>query len=181
MSDRRPTIVGKVAVPEAWSVEQRMAQLETITREAVLFVSLREWVDYLHERARVERAPGHTLAETYADVCLEAVQHVATYRADPPNEDWHQDTATTAKGGGDCEDLSALLCALLRLGAYFYGLKIRARLEWVRRDTGQDHVAVRVQVDVPEDAAWEWMEPSIRWARRGEAPEEAARRLGVRR
>lgn len=185
MGDRRPRISGRVAVPAEWGIEARMERLETIVQDAVFFGAVREWVDQLARVAHEGRRGGELDELAYADAALGAVQRCG-YRGDPAGEDWHQDTATTLREGGDCEDLATALAALLRLGAYFYGLKLKTRLVWLRRTaSGQDHVAVQVRVgdghdtgDDP-DGGWEWLDPSLVGARRGEHPEAAARRLGV--
>lgn len=189
MGDRRPRVTGRVAVPAEWGVEARMARLEEIIQDAVFFGAVREKVNAFAREIDDARQAGRLAGEleelVYVDAALAMMHRACPYRRDPAGEDWHQDTATTLVEGGDCEDLATLLAALLRLGAYFYGLRLKTRLVWMRREGGQDHVAVQVRVgdghdtgDDP-DGGWEWLEPSIVGARRGEHPEAAGQRLGV--
>lgn len=187
MGDRRPRVTGRVAVPAEWGIEARMARLEEIVQDAVFFGAVRDCVDQLARITHEGRRTGGLEELVYVDAALAMMHRACPYRRDPAGEDWHQDTATTLREGGDCEDLATALAALLRLGAYFYGLKLKTRLVWTRRAGGQDHVVLQVRVgdghdtgDDPDDG-WEWLDPSLVGARRGEQPEAAARRLGVMR
>ncbi len=185
MGDRRPRVTGRVAVPAEWGIDARMARLETIVQDAVFFGVVRDCVDQLARGAHDGRRAGELEELVYVDAALAMMHRACPYRRDPAGEDWHQDTATTLREGGDCEDLATALAALLRLGAYFYGLKLKTRLVWMRRAGDQDHVVLQVRVgdghdtgDDP-DGGWEWLDPSLVGARRGEHPEAAARRLEV--
>lgn len=93
------------------------------------------------------------------------------FRPDPPGPDVVADTQTTAREGGDCEDLSIALVSL----ALACGLP--ASVVWLDPMTShspQAHVAARVLVR----GRWLWAEPTVP-ALLGEHPWRAAERLGL--
>ena len=114
-----------------------------------------------------------------AATALRLVQTHVRYVSDPvsaagePTEQF-QSVSETLDDGGDCEDLSALLCALFTL------IGLRARLVWIDYEhlgAEQNHVSVKVQVN----GTWMWAEPSVAGAVLGEEPRHAAIRTGDRR
>ncbi len=70
--------------------------------------------------------------------------------------------------GGDCEDLSALLMAVL------YLLGFESRIVWIDQP-GQAYNHVSLQVRLSDQ--WVWAEPSLEGAYLGEHPYAAMRRL----
>lgn len=99
---------------------------------------------------------------------LEAVQGLR-YHADPPGE-WLQRGRVTATEGGDCEDLAALLAVVLVCCG------VRAWLVWLSQPlAARDHVTAAVW----RSGEWWWLEPSVKGARPGESPYEAAKRTGL--
>lgn len=83
---------------------------------------------------------------------------------------------TLSRGGGDCDDHARLVAALL------FACGLEAKIEGVRNSSGAiSHVCALVH----DGRAWRWVETTLRQeqhggdARYGEAPLDAARRLGV--
>lgn len=75
------------------------------------------------------------------------------------------------RGGGDCDDLTRLLVALVRARGG------RARLATIEQqgDDGPIHVAAQVSLG----CRWLWMEATVPGARLGESPRAACLRLGI--
>lgn len=145
-------------LPRSWNPQQR---LDATIKRAWSDVSGREFLallaDVLDQPAGLPRA-------VYA---LQRVQALP-YRPDPPGFDDVQTASETARDGGDCEDLAALLVVLCVCA------RMAARLLWLYQPTRvRDHVTAQVQVD----GAWVWAEPTIR-AAWGENPYAAADRIG---
>lgn len=144
-------------VPDSWSHEKRLSTALRLAR-ADLYHG-----DLMRLREGVERLP----LASRAEVLLSRVQQLG-YRPDPQGE-WLQTGRETASRGGDCEDLSALFVALCGAAG------VVARMVWIsQRHAPQDHVAAQVLLD----GRWRWADASIRGARLGESPYEAAARLG---
>lgn len=102
-----------------------------------------------------------------AQEALNAVHHLE-YHPHPEGE-WFQPTEYTIIHGGNCEDLSTVLVALLlRLG-------VPAHVSWINQvDKPLNHVAVKINIGNND---WRWADPSIAGARVGEEPYEALARL----
>lgn len=113
-------------------------------------------------------ALGDSSVRSVASEALNAVQHLE-YHPHPAGIEQFQKVDYTLANGGNCEDLSTALVALLmRLG-------ITARAVWIPQpDRDLNHVAVQVQVSPSE---WLWADPSIAGAKLGEDPYSALRRL----
>lgn len=93
----------------------------------------------------------------------------AGFVADPPGCDAYAPVAHTLAHGGDCDDLTPLVMALGTLTGF------GARVAYLSQpDEPQDHVTGMLLVD----GEWLWAEPSVRGARLGEHPYDAARRTG---
>lgn len=111
-----------------------------------------------------------TTKEPLAAVALRAIHRFAQYRPDPPGPDVVFTPGETLTRGGDCEDLSILLGAVLR------AVGVPFRIVWLdRSETGypQSHVTLECQ---DEDGLWKYAEASIPGARLGEEPLRAADR-----
>ena len=134
------------------------------------------------------------MAVAYLDAAQEAAQRCG-YVPDPPGLDVLRTPAETLAVGGDCEDLSGLLVALVVAAHALWALPVAACVVWVRQPRApQDHVsawvwressrgagevsASVVDLGAPLPAGAEWCECSIS-ARRGENPWAALERLGV--
>lgn len=94
------------------------------------------------------------------------------YHDDPPGEEWYQGVYWTMAMGGDCEDLAVVLVALM------LAADIQARVIW-QDQPGQALNHVTAQVLMPDGIhTWYWADPTVKGARLGEEPHEAAKRLG---
>lgn len=81
-----------------------------------------------------------------------------------------QSAAYTALNGGDCEDLTPLLAAILA------ALGIASEVVWLSQpDRTLNHVVLQVAID----GEWLWADPSVCGARLGEDPYDAIERLGA--
>lgn len=102
-----------------------------------------------------------------ADRILQFVQKMVKYIPDRGVEEWYQGALYTLAYGGDCEDLSVLICAL----ANCCGL--RADVFWINQPSARlNHVVARIYIDgVPL-----WADGSIKTAYLGEHPHDAVRR-----
>lgn len=118
--------------------------------------------------SRVAIQQGHAgRVRAIASEALKAIQHLEYHQH--PSGEWFQRVDYTLTHGGNCEDLSSALVALLmRLG-------ITAKAIWVNQsDRPLNHVAVQAFVN----NRWQWADPSISGARFGESPYQAIERLG---
>lgn len=126
-------------------------------------------VDSAELVAVVERNRRATPAQTAAAL-LDVVQRLPYYPDPPGANDWIGDPRTVLRIGGDCEDLATLVVALWATAG------LTARIQWIGQEGDQDHVSAQVQIP---GAGWIWGEPTIKGARFGEYPYDAARRLRV--
>lgn len=114
-----------------------------------------------------------------AAAALSAVQETVPYVRHKTNDQWFQPVWLTARHGGMCADLSALLSSVLcELGVY-------NRLQWIDQIGAKaNHLTVQVWIDDDRfpstadenDTGWQYADPSIPHARVGETPYEALER-----
>lgn len=98
-----------------------------------------------------------------------AVLQCMTYRPDPPGTDVMRAPCEIVGRGGDCNNLAAFLVGVL------FALGQTSRCEWIDQPQAtEDHVAVLART---ASGGEEWLEPTVKGARRGEHPRDAARRL----
>lgn len=173
---RAPSLTGQETVPDDWDTPRRMTRLRELVNEAALWPGVVEWARIITRGAAAMSGGGRSHAEIIADLALRAVQRRCAFRRDPPGVDVFQALGFTLENGGDCEDLAALLVGLLRLCAYYHGARLRAELVWMPVPEAElDHITVQVWCDGAREP--EWMEASLKGAKRGEHPRDAARRL----
>lgn len=117
--------------------------------------------------------------EEAAAVILFCVQQLP-FLENPTDRDIYREVSRTIKEGADCKGKTALILAGL------WNRGIRGQALWVNQN-GFDinHVLGATSFDPPSvpdrDAEWKYMEGSIRGARLGESPYQAAVRIGDRR
>lgn len=153
------------------------------------------WIDG-PPAARVEAFRAAARAAEHAPWCEAVVAHARAWwgcPGDPPclpllrwfhahvpyvpapddgrGRDWFCAPAYVLDHGGDCDQLAALLAALLETAGH------RTRIVWVAQP-GQvrDHVTVLVWLW----GQWRWCEPCVPGAKVGEDPWDAADRVGAR-
>lgn len=135
----------------------------------------------------------YALDLAYLDACMEAVQSLPTI-PDAPGVDGLREPEETIRDGGDCEDKSALLAALVLCGRELLARAVAVGLVWVLQpgwpddhfsawvSSGDDapsrvtRVRVIDQTTEPPRGVW-WAETTVR-AARGESPRAAVRRIG---
>lgn len=101
-----------------------------------------------------------------ASVALDAI-HTLPYRADPNIQEQFQGVRYTLQNGGDCEDLSTALVAIL------FALRIHAELVWMDfPNESQNHVSVLVG---PKNGQL-WAESIIKTAKLGDSPYDLVKR-----
>lgn len=120
----------------------------------------------------LSRLPYNADARQAASEALAAVQHLEYHPHPPAREpygDFFQRPDFTIENGGNCEDLSTVLVAILA------NIGITAMAVWIQQvDKPLNHVAVQVNIN----GQWEWADPTIGRARFGESPYESIARLG---
>lgn len=163
-----PYFLGASGVPSEFSVFDRLALLDEVTREASLWPSV---------YALADAAP-RGLAGDAVERLLAVVQALPFTR-DPVGLDVYQALPLTISRGGDCEDKASLFVGAVRVLADARGLPVRARCGWYARpDEREDHV---VAVASFGGGDWQWCECSIAGARLGEHPAAAAERTAAER
>jgi hypothetical protein len=127
------------------------------------------------------RLPHHVTHRDIASEALVAVQHLEYHQhplARQPYGDYFQRPDLTIASGGNCEDLSTVLVALLR------SMGVLAKCVWIEQvDRPINHVAVRVFMGsywdrLDDESLWEWADPTLGASRFGESAYEAINRLG---
>jgi len=127
-------------------------------------------VDSPEVAAAARRCQRATPARTAA-ACLDLVQGLPYYPDPPGVDDWIGHPCNVLTVGGDCEDLATLLVAL------WATCGLAGRIHWIPQDGNtQDHVTAEVEVP---GYGWLWGEATIKGAKLGEYPYDAAARLGV--
>ncbi len=127
-------------------------------------------------------SPGSAVSQpAAAQALLTFVQKDVGYVDDPDGE-WYQGVRYTLEHGGDCEDMATLFVAMASC------VGIPARLVWLEQPKARlNHVTAQVLVPKPSgllgrssgEPDWRWAEPTIRSAKIGEHPYEAARFHGT--
>jgi len=112
-----------------------------------------------------------------AQAILTFVQQDVGYVPDPDGE-WYQGVRYTLEHGGDCEDMAVLFVAMAAC------VDIQAKLIWLEQPKARlNHVTTKVLVNDPGglfrkssgDSQWMWAEPTIRKAKVGQHPYDAAK------
>lgn len=153
---------GSLCVPSSADPGQRAEIMEAHVRDALSSPAV---------RAAADGCRGAIGVASQRDIATRVLRRVqaAGYRDDPPGCDRYAPVEFTLRNGGDCDDLAPAVAAL----AILCGLQ--ARFVYLSQPRSPlDHVTVKVLVD----GEWLWAEPTLRGARLGEHPYDAARRIG---
>jgi transglutaminase-like putative cysteine protease len=111
--------------------------------------------------------------EFLASIILEWVHDRLRYRDDPWGREYYQGIYWTLTYGGDCEDLVVALVALMLAAG------LDARVVWQEQSGAPlNHVTAQVRLPTPKGPEWVWADPTVKGARLGEEPHDAAARLG---
>lgn len=161
--------------PQGAACDTRVRVVDGSPRERILAFSAMaksgadEW-----DVMRVARdvAWGLRSDEARARALMEFVQRLPYWPDPPGTKDFIAQPCRVLVIGGDCEDLATLLVAL------WVASGLTGRLVWIVQEGDQDHVAPEVYLPA---RGWLWGETTVRGARLGEYPKQAAARLGVQR
>lgn len=159
--------------------DERMAWLDRLANDAwrgpaCRTLAGRVWIN-AQQRLRAQSATVGA-ATTALAVALEAQLAVQSlpYVPDPPGEDVYQSADETIARGGDCEDLAVLFVGLVRMLGATQALPLGAKVFFMPRPGApQDHITALVRL---ARGPWLWAECSVRGARLGEYPPDAAAR-----
>lgn len=145
------------------SVEQRLEIYRAMAIDGAVSPEVQRFAARVADNAR--RSGGSLAAGALA-----AIQNEIGYEPDPPGPDRvFSPVEVLTLRRADCEDLSILLCSVLR------ALGVAWRIIWLdRSSTGYPQSHVTVEVD--EGNGWQYAEASIPGARLGEEPMAAAAR-----
>lgn len=148
---------GLFRVPDWWPPSRRVETALWLARIDAQTPGVRRLVDLCTPIAG---------AEGRARAALLAVQSLP-YVVDPIGE-WLARGSYTAAHGGDCLRLAPLLVAVAECAG------VPGEVLWLAQPSAlQDHVTARLR----PDGAWLWAETTIRGARLGESPYDAADRM----
>lgn len=114
-------------------------------------------------------------AETFVRRALRFAQSLPRWK-DPEGREQFISIADTIAQGGDCEDHSAVLVAILELGSRRAYPCVGGMLQWMQLENiaRYNHITAGASLDCGR--TWMWAEPSVRWAELGEDPFDAALR-----
>jgi hypothetical protein len=150
-------------VPDSWPPQRRIEYLMRLVQDGLSDGEVCRSAKILSDSVTSEYRRERQIAEKI----LHFVQNMVKYTPDRGVEEWYQGAVYTLAHGGDCEDLSVLICALAKCAG------LQSDVVWIDQPGARlNHVVARIFVDgVPL-----WADGSIKTAYLGEHPHDAVRR-----